>query len=269
MDEVRVGFFDSGIGGLTVLRQCQILMPWVRYYYLGDNGNAPYGEKTPQQISDLTEAALLTFQRIGVQAAVLACNTATAVCVDEMRKKFSFPIVGMEPAVCPAAHQCECVLILCTPRTAQSRRLNSLCSRFPQRRLEILAADGLAGEIERTLTAQRKPDFIPFLPQSNLLSTCDPKTLGLVLGCTHYIYLRDELASFYHAKPFDGNLGTAKRLQSFLLSALSEQKKLQEFGIYDHQNPFSMNQKKCDFPPIFLGKWGKQNEKIYFLNKCF
>lgn len=99
----KVGVFDSGIGGLNVLSACIRLAPHLNYYYIGDNKHAPYGNKSCEEIYYRVSCAVELFKLIGIDAVVLGCNTATAVCVQRLREKYAFPIIGTEPAVAPAA----------------------------------------------------------------------------------------------------------------------------------------------------------------------
>ena len=101
--EGGIAFFDSGIGGLTVLAECCRQIKGGVFYYYGDNTHAPYGNLPPEKIKEYVFQAFEKFRRLKVRAAVIACNTATAVCVEELRKKYDFPIIGAEPAVYSAA----------------------------------------------------------------------------------------------------------------------------------------------------------------------
>lgn len=256
-----VGVFDSGVGGLTVLGECVRRIPGAEFLYLGDNARAPYGSRLPEEILSFVREALAEFERRGVDAALLACNTATAVAADRVRKEFPFPIVGTEPAVAPAARACGNVLILCTPRTAESARLSALVARFPQTRFTVCPAPRLAGEIERSLTCGKSLTLSDHLPRGNFD--------GVVLGCTHYVFFRDEIASFYRAPVFDGNIGTALRLRALL--------SLKNIGTDDHlcpeQNPNKCLTKKYNFRQnmgvFFLGRGAKINRKVFFSNVCF
>ena len=257
--------FDSGIGGLNVLAACRSLLPGCLFYYYGDNAHAPYGARPKEEITRYVNGVLSVFEGLGVDAAVLACNTATAVCAEEMRDKFSFPIVGMEPAVRPAAAACRNVLVLATPHTIASARLHELIARFPQCRFTLYAAPALAGAIEQHLT-RKAP-----LTLSDHLPAFDPD--GVVLGCTHYVCFRREIARFYGCQVFDGVLGTAQRLTSVLAERVGREK----IGTGDHHcptwNPNNCLTKKCrkwqKKGVIFLGKGGKINQKVYFSNICF
>lgn len=222
---VRVGVFDSGIGGLTVLKACVGKLPDCCFYYYGDNARAPYGSRPRGEIVRFVSEALRRFERIGVDAAVLACNTATAVCAEQMRAAFPFPVVGVEPAVRPAALQCSRVLVLATPRTAESDRLRRLLARYPRCDFTVCALPYLAGAIERALTRGDKLTISDHLPAG--------RYDGVVLGCTHYVFFRQEIARFYGCMVFDGGEGTANRLKSVLAEQLVRRKN----GIADHPQP--------------------------------
>lgn len=251
---ISVGVFDSGVGGLTTLAECGKLLPSVTYYYWGDNARAPYGSLPPAEIADHVREALLAFEALGVSAAVLACNTATAVCAEEMRREFPFPIVGIEPAVSLAAKKCASALILCTPRTAESPRLASLIARNPSCRFTVAALPRLAAAVEIYLAGGEKPDLSAHLPRE--------RREGVVLGCTHYCFLRSEIARFYGCEVFDGGEGTARRLVEKL-----------KVGTSFHFQPQSNTDENLrnfeEKSVIFLGSGAKLNRRIFITNKCF
>lgn len=267
--EKRIGIFDSGVGGLTVLSACQTLMPEAAFYYLGDNGNAPYGSRPAAEIETLVRGAMTVFRALGVDAAVLACNTATAVCAETMRREFAFPVIGMEPAVRLAARHCKHAIVLCTPRTAESVRLAALCASIPSCRFTVLPADGLAGEIERAFAAGESPRAEEFLPRPHPAATFDPAPDGIVLGCTHYLFVRSRIEAFYGLPAFDGNLGTAQRLRSVLSEPDFGHLFRDGKGTGDHHNPPFSEPNRLAKSPVFLGKWAELNEKTYKTNKCF
>ncbi len=206
-----VAFFDSGIGGLTVLSECQKTQGKEIFYYYGDNQRAPYGNLPPKKIKRYVFQAFRQFKRLKVKAVVLACNTATAVCVEDLRKKYSFPIIGAEPAVRLGASAGGRVLVLATRATCESERLRSLCERvakeFPNVELCVRPCDGLAGAIEQNLF-RRDYDYTAYLPEE--------KADAVVLGCTHYIYIVEQVQRFYRCPIFDGNTGIARRLCTLL-----------------------------------------------------
>lgn len=264
----RVGVFDSGVGGLTVLAACVRRLPAARFFYYGDNAHAPYGSRPPEEIARLVRRGLSRLAARGIDAAVLACNTATAVCAEQMRAEFPFPVVGMEPAVSPAAKVCRRVLVLATPRTAESERLHALIGRFPACSFRVAALPDLAGAIERHFRDGETLTLSDHLPAAS----CD----GVVLGCTHYAFFRKEIGDFYGARVFDGADGAARRLES-LLYAGSPQPPRPPFGTADHlcsaQNPNKCFTKKWKErgknAVIFLGSGQKMDKRLYYTNICF
>lgn len=211
-----IAFFDSGIGGLTVLSECVTRLQGERFYYFGDNRHAPYGNLTARKIKKLVFRAFHKFARLKVKAAVLACNTATATCVEELRKKYAFPIVGAEPAILCAAKGGGEVFVLATAATCASARFRSLFLRaqknYPTARLCVCPCAHLAGAIE-THICQNGLGGEP-LPLEELLPQGSPN--AVVLGCTHYIYIKKEIGEFYKARVYDGNAGIATRLASLV-----------------------------------------------------
>ena len=296
----RVGVFDSGIGGLTVLSACQRRLPAAEFYYLGDNGNAPYGNRSEEEITSLVRVALRQFAALGVDAVVLACNTATSVCAEEMRREFSFPIIGVEPAVRPAARACRSALVLCTSRTAEGSRLRALIEKNPGCSFNVAPAPTLAGAIERSLVYGAPLTLSDHLPRGGMttdgtndhsralgalttVGNSDHSFDGVVLGCTHYIFFRREIARFYGIPVYDGNEGTAKRLENILTRGAADHR----FGQADHQNGGADHLEipkigQADhhisggfdpvctaISPVFMGRWAKINENVYKTNKCF
>lgn len=107
MKVVRIGFFDSGIGGMTVLHQALQLLPNDDYIFYADTLHVPYGEKTKEEVRKYIFDAVDFMANQGIKALVIACNTATSIAVDDLRQKYDFPILGIEPAVKPAVQSCE------------------------------------------------------------------------------------------------------------------------------------------------------------------
>lgn len=228
-----VAFFDSGIGGLTVLAECEKLCSNEIFYYYGDHAHAPYGNLSEKKIRKYVFRVFRKFNRLKVKAAVVACNTATAVCIERLREKYSFPIIGAEPAVFSAAKQGGEVYVLSTRATFSSERFRLLCEKaqnlFQDAVIVPFSCDGLAGEIEGHITNPNY-DFTKRLPRG--------KPSSVVLGCTHYIYIGSKIAQFYGCKIYDGNEGIARRLKALLKDGASKN--------WDEQPP--SRKKKC-----FLG----------------
>ena len=231
----RVGIFDSGIGGLTVLSECVRRVPYATYFYFGDNHRAPYGSRSEEEITSFAREALLYFKRLKVDAAVIACNTATAVAADELRREFSFPVLGVEPAIKPAASVCKKVLLLATERTTESAKLKMLLGRFPDCAVKVAPCKYLAGAIEKYFTEGESFLLSAHLPQG--------KFDGVVLGCTHYSFFAQQISAHYSAPVFDGNEGVAKRLEGILAKIASERKN-RVLPAQNHNNCFNFCNKK-------------------------
>lgn len=206
-----VAFFDSGIGGLTVLSACEKQLSDGLFYYYGDNHHAPYGNLPFKKIRKYVFKAFKQFKRLRVSAAVIACNTATAICVEGLRKKYSFPILGAEPAVYTAAKNGGKVLVLATKATCQSPRFKRLCEKasndFPHAEICIRECPRLAEDVERNVHTLGY-DFTSHLPRE--------RADAVVLGCTHYIYIVEQIKRYYGCPVYDGNEGIARRLTEIL-----------------------------------------------------
>ena len=210
--------FDSGIGGITVLETCKKRLPDRTFCYYGDNDNAPYGNLPPERICALVFSAVDKIALLYPAAVVLGCNTATALCAEQLRLRYSFPVIGAEPAVALGAKRGGEVYVLTTRATNESARFRALCARvtnlYPNGTLVPIACDDLAGAIERS----------PFYAETHLekyLPKGNPQ--AVVLGCTHYIYWKDEIAHFYGCQTLDGNDGIARRLCSVLSETAKKQ----------------------------------------------
>lgn len=185
-----IGVFDSGVGGLTVLRAIRELLPAENLLYIADSAHAPYGDLTPERIRDRSERITRHLVEHGAKAVVVACNTATAIAVEHLRTLYSLPIVAIEPAVKPAVHRTTSgtVGVLATSATLASPRYAALLARYGDRaRVVAQACPGLVERIEQgdwgsADTRRLLQGYIEPL----LVAGADQ----LVLGCTHYPFLR-------------------------------------------------------------------------------
>lgn len=201
-----IGVFDSGIGGLSVLQALRHELPQERYVYLADSGNAPYGDSRGDAFVQERTRAIAQHLLIqhDIKALVIACNTATAAAVEMLRDEMpQLPLIGVEPAIKPAAlsSQTHHVGVMATRGTVGSKRFAKLLAEHGERaRFHVQPCDGLARAIEKSTE-------LP-LPQAGTEASalCQQyvQTLGafglktgemdtLVLGCTHYIFVKDEL----------------------------------------------------------------------------
>lgn len=217
MSDAPIGVFDSGVGGVSVLKACLDVLPSENFVYLADRSGMPYGNKTHEEIEKRVELCVQTLQSEGVKAIVAACNTATNVGIASLRKKYDMPFVGLEPAVKPAAENCGRgnILVLLTPLTAEQEKFKKLKEKYDNGRLIIAPQENLAEEVEEHIDdyhALKKPVYDILRRYKNVE--------GVVLGCTHYVFLRPIVEEFYggRIKIFDGNDGAARRLKSVLES---------------------------------------------------
>lgn len=219
-----VCLFDSGIGGLNLLRACSVRMPYVNFCYFADNYNVPYGNLCEGEIRRLVFSAFSQIAALCPDAAAVACNTVTAECVRELRHVFPFPVVGVEPAVKQAFEYGGKYLVLATEATCKSAVFFKLLSKYGKG-AEVHAMKSLAGDIERNIFSLDKAALASRLPQGNFSS--------VVLGCTHYIFIRDEIEKRYRCPVFDGMAGTADHLATILGNSghfSSERGKIRFFG---------------------------------------
>lgn len=219
---MSIGFFDSGIGGLSVLREALVLMPDENYIYFADSDNAPYGTKTKEEVRNLTFKAVEFLVERNIKALVVACNTATSAAVRELRGKYGFPIVGMEPAVKPAvektANAGKRVLVLATPLTLKEEKFQSLVSRFDAGHIvDMLPAPKLVEFAEKFTF--KGPDVDAYIEE---ILPEDIHHYGtVVLGCTHFPLFRETLSRILPSgiDIIDGNRGTINHLHEIMREA--------------------------------------------------
>jgi len=212
-----VGFYDSGVGGVSVLRESVKLLPHENFIYYGDMANAPYGTKNEEEIKECSLASGEFLFRSGVKAIVIACNTATSIVVQEMRERYQIPVLSIEPAVKPALeqHNKGQILVLATPATLQQKRYGALVDRLNARRRVInVACEKLADLVEHEFG---NPDLITAYLTQKLSPYQDRDVRGIVIGCTHYSFVSDLILDvaqrlWKHVELHDGRFGTARHL---------------------------------------------------------
>lgn len=206
-----IGVFDSGVGGISVLRELVALMPNENYIFFGDSANAPYGTKTLEQVVELVrnDAKLLYAQ--GVKALVVACNTATSAGIQILRDQYTdIPVIGIEPALKPAVLSSEhpTVLVMATPMTLREEKFHRLMQRFEDKADVVpLPCPGLMEFVERgELESENLEQYL-----RNLFAPYE-KVDAVVLGCTHYPFVRGMIQKVLGegAVLFDGGAGTAR-----------------------------------------------------------
>ena len=216
-----IGVFDSGFGGLSVLRALRAAMPEESFVYLGDSAFCPYGEKDDVTIDERVHLLVGKLVQLGCKAVVIACNTACAVAIGSLRARFAIPIVGLEPAVKPAARRSKSkkVAVLATPRTARGAKLHHLIEAHGSGvTVETIPAPGLVDLIESGHVDSRETRYLlSNLLEGPLARGCD----ALVLGCTHYPFLAgtiSEIAGPSVAIVSSGN-AVARQTKAVLLRA--------------------------------------------------
>jgi glutamate racemase len=184
-----VGIFDSGLGGLSVLRAVRAVLPHERLIYVADSLHAPYGEKDDDFIVDRTLAIGEWLVAQGAKALVVACNTATAQSIALVRERLPIPLVGVEPGIKPATavSKSRVVGVLATQVTLRSARFQSLLDRYAADcRFMLQPGHGLVQAVERCDTSS--PQLMALL-ESYVAPMLDARADTLVLGCTHYPFL--------------------------------------------------------------------------------
>ena len=213
-----IGFFDSGVGGLSVLKYALKEMPEENYIYFGDSLNAPYGTKSDDEVFFLTETAVKNLVKQGAKAIVVACNTATSIAVDRLRNIVNVPIISMEPAIKPALEQTNGkVLLLATKVTVSSKRVNTLIDKYDtENRVVKIACQELAKKIEESVF--KKANIDEYLNEL-LFSLKELNATAVVLGCTHYPFVKENIKKILGAelKIYDGIEGTVSHLKDILI----------------------------------------------------
>lgn len=227
--DAPVAVFDSGVGGLSVLKTLREVLPSENFIYYGDSANAPYGEKSCDEVKDAAHNVVRTLLSYGAKAIVIACNTATSAAAEFLRNTYpDIPIIGMEPAVKPAALSAPhpTVLVMATPLTLREAKFRSLIDKYRDEAEFIdVPCHGLVEAVERGVTCGEEMERL-------LHGLLDPHTEGrkidaAVLGCTHYIHARGAIERVLgeDVSIFDGALGTARETSHRLEAA----------GLLNHQ----------------------------------
>lgn len=213
-DEMKIGIFDSGIGGLSVLHLALKYLPEEKYIYYADEEHVPYGEKTKEQIITYVNDAVQFMLKQGVDAIVIACNTATSAAIEEVRSRYTIPIVGMEPAIKKAidTYGDKRVLVAATPVTVRGEKMKCLMEKVDKEHLvDLVPLPKLVRYAEQGIF---ESDEVTQYLQEEFSAYKLEDYASLVLGCTHFNYFK---SSFRKVLPewihfVDGNEGTVRRL---------------------------------------------------------
>ncbi|SHJ03763.1 glutamate racemase [Propionispora hippei] len=259
---MKIGFFDSGIGGMTVLYHALRLLPREDYIYYADTQHVPYGEKSKTDVKKYVFEAVDFLVRQGIKALVIACNTATSIAAKELREKYDFPIIGIEPAVKPAIlrsqEQGRRVLVFTTRLTLREEKFNNLVARLDEDHIvDGLALPGLVEFAERF-------EFNETVVRPYLTTQLAPYKLEeygtVVLGCTHFPFYKDTMKTIFAPEVdiIDGGKGTAENLARTLQKANKFQ---QGTGSVDYY----MSGNKVQDPQL-LQQYGRLLERLQMLD---
>ena len=214
--EGSIGVFDSGIGGVTVLREIIKILPNENYIYYSDSKNNPYGDKTKQEIIKRCEEVFSYLLEKNCKAIVIACNTASAIAVNTLREKYKdIPIIAIEPAykmVYDYAYDGE-TLVMATKGTIESERFNLLYNKYNNHKTKLIECVGLADRIEEGNEKKIKE----YLEKN--LKEYKGKVENVVLGCTHYPLIQEEIGQVLgeNVRFFNGANRLAVHLKEVLL----------------------------------------------------
>ncbi|MBT8245012.1 MAG: glutamate racemase [Winogradskyella sp.] len=218
MSNQPIGIFDSGIGGTSIFKEIKTLLPYENIIYLADSKNAPYGNKTEEEILQLSLKNVKLLLQKNCKLIVVACNTATTNSITYLRKNYSIPFVGIEPAIKPASLQSKSksIGILATKGTLSSTLFHETSDLYAKNVTIIeRVGEGLVPLIE---AGKLNSDEIRELLKTFTKPMIEAQIDYLVLGCTHYPYLIPELKKILpeHVKIIDSGLAVAKQIKTLL-----------------------------------------------------
>lgn len=214
----KIGVFDSGIGGITVLKEIIKILPNEDYLYYCDSKNNPYGEKSDIELLEITNNIVNFFIKKDVKIIVVACNTATTRCIKTLRKMYpNILFVGTEPAIKLAcSNNYKNILVMATPSTMTSKRTNELINLYKKdnQNIMLLVCEGLANKIETN-----DKNGMNILLDKLLFNYKNKNIDCIVLGCTHYPYIKKDIKKrITNCEIIDGSKGVAKQVKKLLTS---------------------------------------------------
>jgi len=217
MKNKPIGVFDSGIGGISVLALAEKMLPNEKFVYYGDDINAPYGNRSEDEIRRLSLDCAHFLADKDVKAFVVACNTATTTAIVDIRKAYSLPVISMEPAIKPAFNYLKDgkMIVLATEATLKQKKYLDLKDKMPDKSKIV---DSPCRELATLVEQGHYDDDVAVDYISSVLETHEKDIDVIVLGCTHYLFVKDAIdkaAQRVYGKKLpqiDGNEGTVKQL---------------------------------------------------------
>ena len=218
MNKQPIGIFDSGVGGTSIWKEINLLLPNENTIYLADSANAPYGLKSKEAIINLSIKNTEYLIKKGCKIIVVACNTATTNAINELRETYNIPFIGIEPAIKPAAlnTKTKAVGILATKGTLSSDLFHKTTDLFASN-ITVIERIG-EGIVELIESGQLYSDAMRNLLKLYLQPMIDANIDYLVLGCTHYPYLMPLLIELLpkHVKIIDSGEAVARQTKAIL-----------------------------------------------------
>lgn len=248
---MKLGFFDSGVGGLSVLYEAIKIIPFTEYLYYADTDNVPYGTKPKEEVKKLVFNAVEFLIDKKIDALVVACNTATSIAIKDLREKYSIPIIGMEPAIKPAVEKTcnKRVLVFATPLTLVEEKFQQLVTKVDKDNIiDYLPLPELVEYAEKfNFDEEIISDYLEFKLKNYNINNYGT----VVLGCTHFVFYRNMIAlKFPTADIIDGNKGTVNHLFEIIKSKQNNLENSQtkigyftsgrEDNIFDYNKYFSV-----------------------------
>ncbi|RAR47735.1 glutamate racemase [Flavobacterium lacus] len=239
INSAPIGLFDSGIGGTSIWREIHTLLPSEDTIYLADSKNAPYGQKSKDEIIALSKKNTEFLLNQNAKLIVVACNTATTNAISELRARYDVPFIGIEPAIKPAAKSSEThtIGILATKGTLSSELFSQSVLNYPTTKIIEQVGFGLVQLIEE---GKMNSTEMTNLLHNYLKPMVEANIDYLVLGCSHYPYLIPQIKKIIpkHIKIIDSGEAVARQTKNILseMNLLNTQKKSSQI-FYTNYNP--------------------------------
>ena len=249
--------YDSGVGGLTTLKTCIDVNKTANFIYFADHKNCPYGTKSPETLLAIILENIKTLRaKYHIRALVLACNTATTACIKDLRDILDIPVIGTEPNLKSAEKNgFEHTTLIATPLTLKQNRIKSLVL-SQTTKVHTLSTPRLASMIENyVLNGTVSAKSLQYYVRHKFKYT--PKFHAVVLGCTHYVFIKDYLENTLGYTCFDGNLGVAQELKR-VLSSINYSTSTSRLKFESSTLPLALKIKKA-----YL-KYARQQTKLNF-----
>lgn len=221
VEDRPIGFFDSGVGGISVLKEAIKVLPNENFIYFGDSANAPYGVRSVDEVKKLTFNAVEFLIKKNVKAIVIACNTATSAAIIDLRDKYEtlMPVIGIEPALKPAVelNRKGKIIIMATPMTLSESKFKNLMDNYAD--VSDILPLPCPGLVELIESGNTDGDEVKAYLNKRIKTYEKEGIAAIVLGCTHYPFIKESLKLVLNSSVpiIDGSIGTARQLERQLI----------------------------------------------------